>query len=291
MDIRKSVTAGLASILLGLGACSKGATSETNKFYEAFPNQLDGAALIERYGPSDSAYCLVHLRQVHIGVLPAPIKRIDAVIEKSKNAPDSLDKNEQLERMQEYRNNLFNETRSSLEKISRSQERLYAVLESLRSIGIEEIRVEGLEEDFDQRRCEDHFKKFSDILYSGGYFNDPQEVKEKYFFLPGAAFLQGARGNLRVKLTERIGDQAELSRRIAKARAEGRPLEHDEIKDMKERENYLLELISKSGEPYSIVIYGGDHDFRDNIDAWNNDKDRKFSLIVITPNLYPEGKK
>ena len=66
------------------------------------------------------------------------------------------------------------------------------------------------------------------------------------------------------------------------------PTNKDIVNDA--RENALLKIISNYNEPLSITTYGANHNFKDNIEAWNiNNPDKKFSLIVITPkSLYRE---
>jgi hypothetical protein len=57
----------------------------------------------------------------------------------------------------------------------------------------------------------------------------------------------------------------------------------------KSREDYVLKLVSDAREDCSVVVFGADHDFRDNVDQWNNEHPRdKFSLIVVTPDKYTE---
>jgi len=49
----------------------------------------------------------------------------------------------------------------------------------------------------------------------------------------------------------------------------------------------LLELASQSENPLQVLVYGGAHDWMDNIKAWNERyPDRKFSYLVITPNAF-----
>jgi hypothetical protein len=55
------------------------------------------------------------------------------------------------------------------------------------------------------------------------------------------------------------------------------------------RENYLLEIISKDKNPLQIVVYGGSHNLKDNIEQWNKKFPNKmFSFKEITPENYDE---
>jgi len=54
------------------------------------------------------------------------------------------------------------------------------------------------------------------------------------------------------------------------------------------REDALLEIISASDDPLAVTVYGGLHDWMDNIKRWNKDNpDKMFSYIRITPIHYP----
>jgi hypothetical protein len=56
---------------------------------------------------------------------------------------------------------------------------------------------------------------------------------------------------------------------------------------LEDRENIALEIISKSKNPLDILIYGGAHQFGDNINEWNEkNPGKKYSLIEVTPENY-----
>ena len=53
------------------------------------------------------------------------------------------------------------------------------------------------------------------------------------------------------------------------------------------RENVLLERIVTRGDKFAVTVYGGAHDWADNIRLWNRKHpDRQFALVEITPASY-----
>lgn len=56
---------------------------------------------------------------------------------------------------------------------------------------------------------------------------------------------------------------------------------------LSDRENALLDIIAERGDPVAMTVYGGFHDWSDNIRVWNRrNPDHKFALIEITPTSY-----
>lgn len=63
------------------------------------------------------------------------------------------------------------------------------------------------------------------------------------------------------------------------------PIRRENI--LSDRENALLEIIAERGDPVAMTVYGGFHDWSDNIRVWNRrHPDHKFGLIEITPSSY-----
>ncbi|MDO8555624.1 MAG: hypothetical protein Q7R96_00430 [Nanoarchaeota archaeon] len=55
------------------------------------------------------------------------------------------------------------------------------------------------------------------------------------------------------------------------------------------RENIALGFIAQYGDPFNVIGMGGDHNFTNNVDEWNEQHpDQKFSLITVTPVSYKE---
>lgn len=58
--------------------------------------------------------------------------------------------------------------------------------------------------------------------------------------------------------------------------------EDKEEAKMDPREDYLLEEIAIQDKPYAVTVYGKGHDFKDNIERWNEENpNNKFSYIGI----------
>lgn len=55
----------------------------------------------------------------------------------------------------------------------------------------------------------------------------------------------------------------------------------------RDREDALLEIVADSAQPIAVAVFGGGHDWSDNIVAWNRAHPReKFALVEITPMAY-----
>jgi hypothetical protein len=56
---------------------------------------------------------------------------------------------------------------------------------------------------------------------------------------------------------------------------------------LEDREDILLDIIAEKGDPVAVTVFGGFHDWSNNIQAWNKKHpDRKFALVEITPTAY-----
>ncbi len=61
---------------------------------------------------------------------------------------------------------------------------------------------------------------------------------------------------------------------------------------MEDRENAAIQLMADDdGFVPKVIVFGGAHNFHDNIIDWNDKNKKKFSLIVITPIKYEEANK
>lgn len=58
---------------------------------------------------------------------------------------------------------------------------------------------------------------------------------------------------------------------------------------MDQREDILLNLVSQNRDQSATSVYGALHDWRNNVNLWNSQHpDQRFSLIVVTPLAYEE---
>lgn len=56
---------------------------------------------------------------------------------------------------------------------------------------------------------------------------------------------------------------------------------------LSDREDALLKIVAQAESPIAVAVYGGGHDWSDNIAVWNRRRPtEKFSLIEITPRAY-----
>jgi hypothetical protein len=167
---------------------------------------------------------------------------------------------------------------------------------------VERDYVIGVQKDIYQILNHLHETQRIDEVYSEGNFEGKMEylvqhpelvdltninlsLEDKY--LQGAEYMLQEEGKMKVIPAETM---------------EGNFLAQDAVKDYENglitleerdrlifdvREDSALKLISKNPNPLNVMLYGGAHNFGDNINQWNSQHpDQKYSLIEITPESY-----
>jgi hypothetical protein len=223
--------------------------TEANKYLRAFPEQIYGARKIEKHEDLGAKYCSVHVKQTHFVQAGEYVELDDPVLKKF------------------YEDQI-------IKPINSVQKDIADILISFISKGRRKIYSEGL--------CVSNTSSDSVIEYSIRNAHvakklgiTSEEVMKKYPYVGGADYLLSATGKLKLL----PADSVELNA-IA-----NRTKTNEDICD--NREDYLLDVVVASGEPSSVVVYGGGHDFDDNIKRWNElHSDKKISLIEVTPKSY-----
>lgn len=305
--VNKFAAAGLTSILIGMNSCSENplalraslkvdTTTEAARFYRDFPaNQLPSTGAVHKYPVSDAKHCLVHLGHFHYVKAPLTMEQARKDLDTASQAFYLLLKdtpNFSYQPSGDIAEDYRNLVRHRIEGICRVQREVFDIGRFLqKNYGVQSIRGEGLAKDYSQKDC-DKWLRNRNIGITREGFATEEEVKDpsRYLLIGGADLVLGVLG-LKVK----AGEDEDINRRTAvkveAALKEGNLAEKKDI-IFKEAEDYVLQLVSRSNEPYSVVIYGGGHNFLDNVNDWNvkNPKD-KFSLIVVTPRSIDGNKK
>ncbi len=253
------------------------AITKANEKLRLFPSQIPGAAKVEKYETSGATYCLVHVRQAHLAGEPASWQL---------NIPEKL---EEILKNYKYANSV--------------QKDIYSILQHLiDNANLSEIFAEGITKPISKELAENRYASILDradtYLVLGE--NNLQMAKESdaVRYAPGAGLLLTKQGKLQ-RLpadNEENLEKAEIAALAGLiADKDGKPTQYDPTKDpaiMYHREDALLEIVSKQHQTLAVTTYGGNHNWQDNIGAWNKTHPtKKFSLIVITPVSYGSKEK
>ena len=272
---------------------------QANSMLLNFPDEIPGAADINKYITPDAQYLLVHIRQNH---MPSEEKRSDFT-------------KEELDSIRMTQDNIY-EILSHLHKQGTYNQEgrlpVYAegqlgdipayaeVLDAIEQI--EAMKQAFLEDNIGT--AQDWYDRNHDII---GYF---QKLKDYY---EGIEKQRATSDNsidklvLEGKVEERGFEDIRNYRIAMMAKDEGF-ITADTVYDP--RENSFIERAVKHDDPMMITVLGGDHAFggeesfgdryeafsnienEDNVATWNkNNPDRKISLIEITPVNYGKGLK
>jgi hypothetical protein len=280
----------MSSLSLLIQSCIPVRVTEANRFLRSFPEKLDREPKVIKCEVEGAQHCLVHILQSHYA---DPDKMEESLLSDGVE-PD----------------NVLEEMLKTYQSINRVQRDIYHIIRDLLKRGIiNEVYTEGLcEKDRNHEtwrdiyvvdRCnlariglvggekQDGSADPRAKLYMGDYYMrlfflyprsgnfEIESNEENVVYIPGADKLL----SLEKRLHFKPGESEELNRLANSA------VYADHFAYLqKRREDYVLQLIANSEMPYSFVIYGGAHNFFDNIDVWNGkNSDNKLSLITITP--------
>lgn len=257
-----------------------------NKFLKEFPTSIPGAATVEKYEHSDAICCLVHIRQAHADPLACgnvEVKQKVAEVQKEiYKILVFLGENKKLTTVYQEGKIIEEPTRGIDARNERKAEERLTTEELEQKIG-------GLVERFSHSRdvpdTVDAARQRNNILYEIEHYKKvirEKENPERYAkdCELNSWYWDGAVGRLEAegKIETRPGESRIV---YLSGIMEGR----DAI--YKVREDFLLQLVAQRDENSALTVFGGAHDWKDNIDEWNKTyPDKKFSLIVITPELF-----
>ena len=271
-----------------------------NQYLHNFPTNIPGAGTITRYEVDGAKHCLVHIRQLHhppldslrFGKKRTPIIAVQQdiyailshLIQKSKltnvyeegiYVPEGTSKDtvEGLLYLRQQKQDLKKSDttlRKKCEELSLQREKNEKIYTQ---ICINSPKMS--QELFNWcQRYEPIAKLLEQVSRDvcGKYSSAPSEQNEtekqgEELYRQGAADVLFFERKVDLKAAE-----------TANARKQGR---------FEPREDALLEIVAKDAPTYAVAVYGGGHDFGDNIERWNTaHPHQKFSFIEITPTAY-----
>lgn len=271
--------------LLVLSGCSTLRLSESktvaNQLLYSFPNQITGAAVIQKLEAPNAKICLVHIMNMHGGEEATEddwenIEKVQNSLSNMLNwladnkillseeifiesdgvkSPDSVDENNSEEDVRELMQKNFLRLKREGRELSADdfQDALKLILKKHRSI--KRYAKINATKRFAEERC---FRLMpaedKDARKNAGKFLD-------YKTLPEA-----------IQSLKSVQDLNDFIKAV-----------------FKDREDALIRNIAnQSNSPLAITVFGGGHCLVDNINEWNNqNEDKRLSLIIIMPKNYP----
>jgi len=168
------------------------------------------------------------------------------------------------------------------------QEDIYRFIEGQLQKGLRELWIEG----YDRSDYASYNGRYGKLAYEavlkelqerGFYIEEIQKgtlISCKY--LPGAELLLDMEGKITLLPAEDfvLSERANISQQTKTGR---------KTNVYKNREDYVIQTLAESKKPYGFVLFGGGHNFYDNVEEWNRKyPDAQVSLIELTPASYPE---
>ncbi|MBI4451624.1 hypothetical protein HY642_06640 [Candidatus Woesearchaeota archaeon] len=259
--------------------------SAANHALARFPGHIYGASGVAKYAAPNASHCLVHIKQVH--------------------DHDDMTESDRL-LIEACQQEVYSILSFLIEKHGLREVRLEGVtartelLENLLGSWEHQRNITGLtavqlvEREMNALMTPEDPVVRDAFLYAAGA--DPSflasrrvQLEEELKFarsadetllperrtLVNAVYRLNAEGRLRI----RQGDDDELST-LAEAAVDagGDYRAHHEP-----REDALLRIIAASKEALSVTVFGGEHDWKPNINQWNSGHEGRFSLIEVTP--------
>jgi len=290
------------SLSLGISGCLGLNTDLKSPAASCYsPLKITSSGRVEEFMVPDSAYTLIHIRQLHEPIdrkipyedknrIENVHKEIAAIIRKLHN--DSNLKGIYMEgvdsklaaNLNEYISAERESKRGSLsylEKSIKEDERNLLELES--RLSDLESRTDISQEQIDSfKNALESLKKAQRILEKSA---ENVAVLRNKMPVSHSTIIDFA---METGLEIRASEIPEIYKRATDIAAmgiySGKEFERYVLND---REDSVLALVSSREDPLAIVVYGGRHDFRDNVAFWNSIfPDKKFSLVVIHPKAY-----
>lgn len=306
--LRNTVYGGLASLLVGLSSCGKEQTP-AEQFYHVFPDQskLTETKSVEKYETPGSKHCLVNIRQIHHVQPDYSITGLQELITRTENQirqergkvseEEVLGLEKEMEKTKRLAQIYREQVRETMGLVSTVQRDIYSIILQLKQdCGVTSVRVEGYMLDAKEKLSREMVTTVAQSFVLHGYMSaEEMRDESKYAFSPGGADLLCARGLITIKAGDNIIDYKEREQEYVgwakQSNSSDKTIRERALREKKrmeeEKENWILNACRT--EPASIVVLGGGHDFRNNIEEWNKKHPNDtFSLIVVTPRSYVE---
>ncbi len=239
--------------------------NKTDQFVETFPKEIDGAKSVEKFPAKQSVACLIHIRQKHTTNTNNP-KIVEEIKKVQDNIVTIVDTLLQKNLAGRY---FYIEaaTPITLKEMERSRSELQRIMNGLRAeahgAGLPEEEITKLVKEIDTKHAEilNGFNGTNRAFMSGKIDYHPGETEE---------------------------DQLRAFSSIVKA-LETSSTEGLQDAIFEDRENGVIKRFAADNVRTGVVVYGGSHDFSNNIATWNQAHPKeKLSLIVITPTSHQQ---
>ena len=283
--------------------------------FDEFPEELPGAAEIRKYRVSGAKKCLVHIRQKHLveGYKPGTedfeevktiqtdiYKILKEIVEKEISrefyveaiSPEMQELVESSTKLDKLINEThFNEKKSLIRRISELEKEIIG-LENGSIVPLGPITFYPNDENAVEKYISDLNEEIDTLRTR---LPEAEEFEAKYAqyqrdkIAYGAVHKLASEKDIKIMPAESLRGNIEASNLFDKIK-NGEEVTVGEWSQIvqENRENILLQNISTISEnPLAITIYGGNHDWANNINEWNEkNPDNKYSLIEITPMNY-----
>ncbi|MBU0957709.1 MAG: hypothetical protein KKF56_02760 [Nanoarchaeota archaeon] len=219
--------------------------TESNRFLREFPEKIPGARSVKKYEVPGAKDCLVHIGQKHYVSLGGWEVEKDPDVKKV---------------YQEF-----------IAGVNRNQENVAKIIYHLHDRDKDlEILNEGYFKPLSRKKINRDYS-LGIVHASRKLDEDKNVVLKKYPYLPGAELFASLAGIAKLSPAEDEVIYERAKKGDKEAMYDG-------------REDYVLKKAWEDRKPYSYVVFGSKHDFKDNIDRWNSKKpDKKMSLIRVDP--------
>lgn len=253
-----------------------------DEIFERFPLELPGASSVKKHYAPGSNYCLVHIRQLHLGIVET-----EESLKKTENVHEDI---YQIIRYLNENNNVVDVyeegvTGTNIDIIRRIHATYLEQKQTLEGVERQiSLAKKMAEQNPGDKECLDHVKRFEDL-----YANLSELLKKFPVISNDAVFRLYHEKKISIRPSEEEQVSADTS--VLKTLCIGGKISKsaERLVMMEEREYAALRMISKDAGVMPVIVYGAGHDWRNNICEWNeSNPDKRFSLIVITPKSYVE---
>ncbi|MFT4310978.1 MAG: hypothetical protein ACMXYC_05095 [Candidatus Woesearchaeota archaeon] len=261
--------------------------------YTLFSYDTPGVGAVEYHTVDNPYRIMVHVKQIHFmpqhtDILYDLDTADKALLEIKKRYPDQQEINidAKLAQSQEVRD----QVKAQIVHTSKVQKDIFDLFRyTVSEHGIDQIYVENFTSDnihVLQNMTEDDFNYNMYTLLGTRIFDEEYKNNEldSFGYYLGAYTIASIGGLITPKAAECIDIRRQIDRTIP---SDIKMSDLETIASFDElRENATVRLLE---DPINIVVYGGAHCFKNNIDEWNaQNPQTPYSLIIVTPTSYTD---
>lgn len=298
-----------------------------NEMLRTIPDTLSGAASVKKIDVPDAKHCLVHIRQIHNAPFGSDYSKTRKVLESNRSEigrtlidvqtnihlillqlkktsglrrvyqegqdetqsfmhADLMSANRDLKEVQED----IRTAKAACEKLQQSMSVLAAKMRECPDTDAGRAQKKIYEDDMGKLDA-----KFNALLRVSLHLQEDL-IRADASVTQLLASGEFARTYGMDLVPAEKKDVIETSLAFVKSRREAGNFKTDDKEYdqtvLQPREDALLDIVSKKNDPFAVTVYGGGHDWSDNVKKWNDkNPNDKFSLVVITPKSYPADEK